>query len=267
MKLEVFNVEHGACSLITTDSGMYIMIDCGHNSTMDWKPGDHLVSRQITELEALIISNYDEDHVSGLQNLRDQVNVRWIYRNKSVSPRDIRALKSEYGTGPGIDRLIYELENNFTGKGGNHDMGNLEVVTFRNNYPTDFEDENNLSLVTFMKCHGRSILFPGDLEIDGWRKLLQQQRFREELSGVSIFLASHHGRESGICEEVFDYCEPFYILISDKHKGYQTQETTDFYRSVSRGGPFRGENRHILTTRRDGKITFNFGPDGWGPEW
>ena len=266
MRLEVFDVEHGACALITTDEGKYVMIDCGHNSTTGWRPGDYLDTRQIRQIEALIVTNYDEDHVSGLPNLLDRVQVKFIRRNQSVSARAIRRLKSTDGMGSGIERLVDALEYEYT-INGHADFGSLEVSTFRNQYPTDFEDENNLSLATFISAHGNTVLFPGDMETEGWRKLLKNRSFRDQLSKVSVLFASHHGRASGICEEMFSngLCQPYYVVISDKHKGFQTQETTDFYRAVSKGGPFRGERRYVLTTRRDGKISFNFRPDGWGP--
>lgn len=33
MELKVFDVEHGACALLSCDNGARLMIDCGHNST------------------------------------------------------------------------------------------------------------------------------------------------------------------------------------------------------------------------------------------
>lgn len=31
MELKIFDVEHGACALLTCDNGSRLMIDCGHN--------------------------------------------------------------------------------------------------------------------------------------------------------------------------------------------------------------------------------------------
>ena len=266
MLLEIFNVEHGACSLITTDEGRRVMVDCGHNSTSNWLPGDHLVSQGITSIDLLVVTNYDEDHLSGFCNLVDRVNVRAIRRNRSVSPAAIRALKVENGIGPGTARLARELDVTYISS-GHTELGSLSLQAFCNSYPGDFRDENNLSLVTFLSAYGKTLLFPGDIETEGWSRLLEQQAFRTQLARVSVLFASHHGRVSGICEEMFGdrLCRPYYIVISDKHKGFQTQETTNYYRSVSIGGHFRGEKRHVLTTRRDGKIEFNISPSSWGP--
>lgn len=264
MKLEIFDVEHGACSLITTDDNKHVLVDCGHNATTGWRPGDYLVGREIATVEALVITNYDEDHVSGFPNLRDQIAVNWLYRNNTVSAAAIRELKSKDGMGAGIERLVDEIENVFL-HSGSCDLGSVELKVFRNEYLTDFDDENNLSLVTFVKYGTHSILFPGDLQTAGWEKLLEHQSFRDELASVTVFFASHHGRDNGICQDVFNgKCEPFYVVISDRQKGFQSQETTD-YRGVSKGGPFRDENRHVLTTRKDGNISFDFASEGWGP--
>ena len=65
MRLEIFNVEHGACALLRTSNGKLAMIDCGHNSTTGWMPGDELAARNETALNRLFVTNYDEDHVSG----------------------------------------------------------------------------------------------------------------------------------------------------------------------------------------------------------
>jgi hypothetical protein len=42
MELQIFDVEHGACALLTAHNGTRFMIDCGHNSTTGWKPGTYL---------------------------------------------------------------------------------------------------------------------------------------------------------------------------------------------------------------------------------
>jgi hypothetical protein len=40
--LDVFDVEHGACALITTGGGNHILVDCGDNTTTGWEPGTAL---------------------------------------------------------------------------------------------------------------------------------------------------------------------------------------------------------------------------------
>lgn len=266
MDLKIFDVEHGACSLLTCDDATRLMIDCGHNASTGWRPGTYLRSQNIYTLDMLAVTNYDEDHVSGIANLFDNVNVRWLHRNRSVSSGSIRQLKSDDGMGSGIERLVHAIDNTFNGDGTSPQPG-FSGLTYKVFWNTlrDFDDENNLSMVLHLKCHGVGVLFPGDLERKGWLKLLEQDDFKAMLRDTRVLVAPHHGRESGCCEEIFEYFSPYYVVISDKGYQHETQETLSFYRRFTRGGPFRGAHRHILTTRRDGRIGFTFEANTWGP--
>ena len=95
MEIEIFDVEHGACALITADNQSRLLIDCGHNSTSGWRPSTSLPARGVTQVEALVVSNYDEDHVTDFPNLMSNVYVPRLVRNPSVTPDCLRYLKSE----------------------------------------------------------------------------------------------------------------------------------------------------------------------------
>ena len=252
---------------MTCDDFTRIMIDCGHNSTTSWYPGSYLRQQQVSCVERLVITNYDEDHVSGIKNLFDNVYIPELWRNNSVSASVLKYLKSEDGMGNGINFLVEKIANTFISAPPDT-RGIFQGVTqwqcFMNSYP-HFDDENNLSLVAFFKCHGVGVLFPGDLEAKGWRTLMQDSNFCNVLRQTNILVASHHGRENGWCEELKDMCSPFYVVISDKGYMYDTQKTIPLYSSIARGGPFRSQTRKVLTTRNDGRIGFSFTGDGWEP--
>jgi len=134
----------------------------------------------------------------------------------------------------------------------------FDFEVFSNNYP-DFEDTNNLSLVLFLKNTGLSIVFPGDLEKAGWKALLQLPAFRQQLATVNIFVASHHGRESGYTEEIFQVCRPDVVIISDESKQFDTQDTN--YAQHAKGITWnKTETRRVLTTRNDGMLTISQPP-------
>jgi beta-lactamase superfamily II metal-dependent hydrolase len=273
MILQIFDVEHGACALLTADNNTRLMIDCGHNSTTGWRPGTYLSrDEQVSALDMLAVTNYDEDHASGANDLFDNVHVKWLWRNKSVSTATLKKLKSEYGMGPGIERLGYMIEKVFTGGGPTPSLpvpvfqGLAQRISFCNNYPT-FDDENNLSMAIFLKCYGVGVMFTGDLEKPGFSGLLKDSGFRQALQSTNVYIASHHGRESGCSDEVAALLtNVFYVVISDKGYEHETQNTISFYRKIAKGGGFRDQGkRHVLTTRRDNRIGFNFFPASWGP--
>lgn len=263
MDIEIFDVEHGGCSLVTADNGRRILVDCGHNSSTNWRPSQALPARGIQHIDRLIVSNYDRDHVSDLPDLLTNVGVPVLSRNPSVSPDLLRAMKAENGMDPGIGTLAYMAGNYYTQDlPVPQDFGDLQISHFWNIYPA-FTDENNLSLVTILRYRDFGIIFPGDVEKAGWISLLQREDFRAALAGVNIFVASHHGRENGYCADVFNWCSPEIVVFSDGTVIHETQKTTGLYRQHTRGiAFFDGVTRHVLTTRRNGAIRFR--QIGWG---
>jgi hypothetical protein len=102
------------------------------------------------------------------------------------------------------------------------------------------------------------IVYPGDIEEEGWKTALLNPDFRALLRRVNVFMASHHGRESGLCEEVFEICRPCAFIISDKEMVHATQETTSWYGRHAYGlnkimkSPWdTPETRYVFTTRND----------------
>lgn len=263
MKVEFFDVEHGSCALITCDDNTRLMIDCGHNASTGWRPGDYLKSIGVDHLDMLAVTNYDEDHVSGLPNLREKVSIGWLWRNSSVTGPGIRELKRGNTPGKGIEALI-DMIAAYNGTSTNYPaFRGLERKAFCHSL-TEFQDENNLSLVVHAKCAGMGFMFTGDMEIPGWKKLIERSDVQSALADTKILLASHHGRDDGCCDGIFDHCAPTLIVISDDYHKYSTQETTDWYASkVASPILHKGINRRVLTTRSDGNVTFYQNDGKW----
>lgn len=264
MNIEIFDVGHGACSVITCPNGNKLMIDCGHDSDRPWYPSTHFSGQTI---EDLIISKFDEDHVSDLDSLMANTTLNFITRNSSISSNDLAMLKKENGMGNGIQRLhdwMKTIESK-PSTGGHPDLTGIDRSYFYNRYPADFTDENNLSVVTIIEYSKFKILFGGDIENEGWIKLLENSYFESNLKDTNVFVASHHGRKSGCCEEVMKIAKPQIVIMSDKGKDFDSQETTDWYadRCIDYGILYGGRQRKVFTTRNDGDITITVGVSSW----
>lgn len=273
MRVRIWDVEHGACAMVQhvtgTLGGRLAMIDSGRSNT--WNPASyvwHDLGR--TKLDYLFITNADRDHMDGLQGLEDAgISISTMYRNRSYSAQQIEQIKLT--SGPlGADAKQYvrlcDTFNQPVVEPFNQNMSGITESTFWNPYP-QFTDTNNLSLVVFIKYLNFKIIFPGDLEGPGWRALLQDPAFRTELAGTDVLVASHHGRESGFCQDIFKYFTPSCVVISDKPIMHETQRMVPDYRNVVRasgvsvntsaGRPNYSNPRHVLTTRSDGWIQFD----------
>lgn len=253
MNIKIFNVSHGFCSYVVADNGNVILVDCGHDGA-NFRPSAYLRNSGCTGIESLIISNYDEDHVSDLPNILNQFHVGVLYRNNSISPQELENLKRQTGPISTAMRSTLNLAGEYSNPVATYpDYSGIEFEVFQNDYPA-FTDTNNLSLLTIMEYDGFGIAFTGDLEVGGWDALLENPRVRHKLSMVNVFIASHHGRVNGYNPRVFEYCSPDIVVISDKEIVHETQKNT--YANHASGLNWNGgpEKRYVLTTRSDGHI-------------
>ncbi len=235
------------------------MIDCGKNSSTGWSPTVELTNRNVGVLDVLAITNFDEDHANGLPELRDShIQIKSLYRAKNLEPDQVIQLKSEGGVGPGIASLVDMAKSYTSPLSRPIDFGNMTKSMFFNS-ADDFDDENNLSGVIILRANGRKVVFPGDVEKSGFEVLMQREKFREAIANATILIAPHHGRESSIHEGFLNCVRPVWTVISDCGYKYDTQQTVPTYAQYSSGGNFRGGQRKVLTTRKDGTISFNLG--------
>jgi beta-lactamase superfamily II metal-dependent hydrolase len=263
VEIRLFDVTHGFCAYVVADNGNVMLIDCGHNQDSGFRPSTYLPNRGCNGIERFFVTNYDGDHLSDLPNLRTALPINILRRNASITADQLRSLKLQGGPiRPGMQALL-DMIRTYTGTVTHPpEYPNVDWKVFYNDYPT-FKDVNNLSLVLFLHYGKISIVFPGDLERAGWLALLKNRSFRDELSRVHYFVASHHGRESGYCQEVFDYCSPEIAIISDGPVRYATQSTD--YGSHARGIRFNSGLRRVLATRKDGMITISQRPEDSRP--
>ena len=256
MRVTIHDVGHGACVALVHQNGNVMLWDCGHEE--DYRPSEFLPASGISQIDYLFVSNYDEDHISDLPNLRANLNVRSLFRNKSISSAQLRTLKRQGGPiSPAMESMLNMIDS-YTGGALNPapEFPGVRFKTFSNSYGAQFSDTNNISLVTFLECGLTKFIMPGDLERIGWEELLTRQDFVDELAGVNVFIASHHGREDGYHEDVFRVCSPHVIVFSDSEIQYATQEMAQTYAEHASGVTFNGETRYVLSTRNDGTLTW-----------
>jgi len=255
MRFEILNVEHGFAAYAQAMDGSVFLFDCGYS--WQCRPSEYLWARGIRTIRCLFITNYDEDHIADLPQVRARFNIEILIRNPSLTQEQLRQLKPP-PISPAMQSLL-EMIDMYTWPLTNELLNppGLCVQTFYNSYPS-FIDTNNLSLLTFLDVGNMSFVIPGDLERPGWLALLENKEVRELLGRVDVFIASHHGRESGYCKEVFNYCEPSLIVISDESIKYATQEMASAYAQHATGQWIETasgrEWRKVVSTRKDGII-------------
>ena len=257
MRFTVHDVEHGSCISLVTNDGRAMLWDCGYSENN--RPSIFLENMHVREISCLTITNFDQDHIGDLPALREKFKIKRFSRNKSISNAQLRKLKKEAGSYiTQAMENIFDMNDNYIYPATTPIFENIKLNSFSNRYGStsgEFQDTNNISLVSFLTIGNTKIIIPGDLEKKGWLQLLHNENFRNELKDVNIFIASHHGRENGYCHEVFDYCVPDVFVFSDKCIEHGTQEGMAllYGQHVKGNGVlFRNQYRKVLTTRNDG---------------
>ena len=255
MRFTIHDVGHGFCAHFQHDNGNVMLWDAGHKPLPEIRPSYFLRSQGITVIHYFFVTNYDEDHISDLPSLRDSFEICILTRNKSIDAGQLLRLKLASGPiTPAMSSLLSMIDTYTHPVSSPPDFSRIEWTTFSNRFQSDFNDTNNLSLVTFLHSPVIDVVIPGDLETAGWLKLLENARFRQHLQRTKVFIASHHGRESGYCNRVFDYCSPEVVVFSDSRVKHATQEMANTYGRHASGITFNGRVRSVLSTRADGTL-------------
>lgn len=268
----VFNVKDGQSIFFyprnNPEYGM--LIDC-HESD-DFRPIDFLVKngfvyhdnqKQRYVLSNLTITNYDNDHFSGITEILKKVHIDTVRLPKNISSSELVECKEEKTQA--LQDVCY-LKDTYTSSALYHKPP-YKIIPYHLEQ-SDFQDEevntNYLSQIVFVEYDGSQMCICGDLEKPAWELILQKTGVIENLKKTNVMIAPHHGRENGYHENVFRYCSPECIVISDKEMMHETQEAMSqtYSNHVSEKGIVLNGNysnpRKVLTTRCDGHIWIRF---------
>ncbi|WP_374312848.1 ComEC/Rec2 family competence protein [Dongia sp.] len=265
MLIDIHNVGHGACSVVTSSDGRKIMIDCGYGLEAPFFPSIRYSGQN---MEMLFVQNLDSDHVDDLPDLMNHVGFKAFRSNHSISAETFLRMKEEGGMNDALWALWRILAVAGPNFGPNAAFPDFWWHSFWNNYGNPFTETNDLSMPLFVGKGGFTILFGGDLEADGWRNLLVSPDFRRRLARVTVLVASHHGRRNGQCPELFNFCRPHVVIFSDYEHKHDTQQTVSWYGDRVQGIPDMSyplgayPMRKVLTTRSDGHMRIHVQANG-----
>jgi len=268
--LLVFDVEMGQSIFVYPHSApeYAALIDCGN--TQDFEPIDFLLQKEFVQnstLRELTITNYDQDHLSGLPYLQSKVTMHSVFFADNLSSQEIKALKTKPHTQALLSAL--EIKDRYTAKAANYAPPYKKWAFSLRKEDLEKYDTNNLSQVIFLEHLGSVVCISGDLEEPGWKVLLEKQpAIKTWLAKTNVFIASHHGRTNGYCPDVFKHCKPECIIISDKGIVHETQRNMSALYGghvLGDGVPYNGDainKRKVLTTRDSGHLWVQLLPGG-----
>lgn len=264
LKVVFWDVQHGHATYINTPNDKHFVIDLGIGSNDDgeFSPLLHLKTKYgIKKLDHVTITHPHTDHVDDILNF-DELSPKTLSRPKHLTEEDIRKANKSNDR----DKMDKYLEINdryhvTIADGENPILSeNNGGVSFQSFFPKSCSTSNinNHSIVSVIEYLGVKILVPGDNENPSWKELLGNKKFMTAIKGTDVFLASHHGRESGYCVELFEHFIPKLIIVSDGP--VKNTDIASYYSKIASGWDVNrrsggSKKRYCLTTRSDGVIS------------
>ncbi len=193
------------CAVIECEGSIGI-IDAGTLESYNLISG-YLQKKGISNIDYLILTHYDKDHIGGAIPLLTDYSCEDIYLADYVSQ------KQYY---PDLMSLVHDRDNvYFVTEPISFTRGKLSLEIIPADEPTTLlenEDnrDNNMSLVTMMTYGSKKFLFTGDIEKD---RIAQMLSFHDDLAADWIKMP-HHGGYQKIVSRLLETVLPKYAVIT-----------------------------------------------------
>ncbi len=200
-----------------------------------------LAENGITEIDAMIISHFDKDHVGGADQILQAVTVKSVYTSYLAKESDdvvefFTALEEQGMTNTVVSETT-EIQ--------------VDGVTYTIYPPEESgyeeDDSNNSSLVVHMTNRQNSMLFCGDALEDRIEELLSTEGLT-----CDIIKIPHHGSKIDNLDELIDYVNPEYAVITSSDEEEEASKTLKVLE--------KADIAYYLT--REGTITIEMGNAG-----
>lgn len=201
-----------------------------------------LKARGIRQIDRLILTHGDRDHIGGAQGLIGNVRIEEILYGKGKIK--IPFVKQLLTRANDLGTHIVFVNEGVSWKSGEQSFAVLN--------PTGNETDNNeRSIVIAARLGGLTWLFTGDLEKEGERRLEEDY---PDLH-VDVLKAGHHGSKTSSTESFISQIDPDVALISaglDNMYGHPNDEVVERFRDHN-VKMFRTDLQGAVRFRSDGK--------------
>ena len=261
-RLTFLNVGQGDCTVIelpfrravyVVDAGGVLRLrqEAWKASNRPYEVGRQVVvpflkGKGIRQVDVLIVTHPDADHVEGAEEVLEEIKVREIH----VTPGSLDI--------PAMQDLLAEamtqkvpVKEKMEGTSWRVGTANFHYLSPRD---THYEG-NNDSIVLFMQQGMFRALLTGDLEEAGERQLLTQ--YGQQLADITLLKAGHHGSKTSSSEPFVELLQPKLTIFSagrNNHYHHPHEVVVERFRQ-----------RQLATkiTGIDGTIEVVFDGDHW----
>lgn len=210
----VLDVGQGAC--VCMRAGDFTAIaDCGGSNGYEAArmAEEYLTAAGIGEIDCLLVTHYDTDHVNGVTKLLKDVSVQTLYlpdvADEGGSRADIETAARESGTK--ITYVLRDITIPF-------ENGTMQIFA-----PVSYYDDNAACLSVLFSAAEYDMLLTGDMDFFSEYDLL----LTHDIPDVELYIAGHHGSATSSSADLLAQIRPETVIVSvgkNNRYGHPTQE-------------------------------------------
>lgn len=267
-RVSFLDVGQGDCILVQTRSGENYLFDCG--STSRAGVGEYVLLpflkyNGIQELDAVLVSHSDKDHVNGILELFE------IGRENGIEVRQLILPDLGKGDAEQMEELVRAVQKNgydgavdirYIAAGDTWECDSARFICLNPEADRYYGDVNAGSQCFCVEFMGRkdgkaagTLLLTGDVEGEGEAALLELLRKRG-IDQVDVLKVAHHGSRGTTSEELLQQINPRLSVISCGRKNIYGHPHPELMDRLEQSGSA------ILQTRERGAVTIRFGEAG-----
>jgi competence protein ComEC len=256
LRLTLLAVGAGQAAVLETPAGRTVMIDAGSGSLSDPLRkciAPYLRTRGTTQVETMLLTHGDYDHVSAAVSVAQVYDVREVltggrFRAHAADNPPAEAMLRELDALDLPPRIVRPGERIPLGTGIE-----LEILWPPTSSPPESLSSNDSCIVARLSYAGRSILITGDIEEVAQRELIR--RYSSGELRADILIAPHHGSSESTTAAFVRAVQPSHIVSSNDRSLTGKQRQFD---RIVRGIPLYRTNECGAVTiriRHDGSVT------------
>ncbi len=211
----VLDVGQGQSVVLSSDE-VFALVDCG--SANSWKSPGETAARQLASmgckrLDYLVLTHYDQDHVSGVTGLLSRLEVDMLLAPEEKDDAGLQsAILSAAGEHGITVRFVTAEERLAFGR------GDLSVFP-----PLGDAGDNERGLTILASAAENDFLITGDMDAATETKLLETY----DLPDIEALVAGHHGSKYATSQALLEALRPETVCISvgSNSYGHPTEET------------------------------------------